>query len=213
VKKIIGLGIAVAVIIALVTTGTWAFFSDTEESTDNTFTAGTIDLEVNTENPWTSAAVTTELDDVKPCEVRWVEITLKNVGENPMDVWKMIRDVTCAENGIIEPEQAWYTANPGLSPKNDIDTVIIYDLEIDAVMEIEETEDLMINPDIADYYIYLGTLAKDATMVVRQSYHMAGDTGNWAQSDTMTFTIEFFAQQTVGNAPSPTPELSGHVKP
>ena len=46
-KKIIGLGIAVAVIIALVTTGTFAVFSDTETSSPNTFTAGIIDLVVD----------------------------------------------------------------------------------------------------------------------------------------------------------------------
>jgi len=214
VKKILGLTLAVVLVIGLVAGGTWAYFSDTETSTGNVFSAGTIDLEVNTENPWTSAAVTTELSDLKPCEVGWVTITIKNVGTNPMDVWKRITTVSCAENGTVEPEQDWYAANPGEltnNQKNDIDTVILYDLKINDVYEIEESEILHID-DIVDNYIYLGTLAPGASMTVEQSYHMEGDTENWAQSDTMTFTIEFFAQQTVGSAPSPIPELSGHAK-
>ena len=43
-KKIIGLTIAALLIIGMVGAGTWAYFSDTEESTGNTFTAGSLDL-------------------------------------------------------------------------------------------------------------------------------------------------------------------------
>ena len=46
-KKYIGLGIAVAVVIGLIASGTWAVFTDTETTTGNTFTAGTIDIAVN----------------------------------------------------------------------------------------------------------------------------------------------------------------------
>ena len=53
-KKILGLSIAVLLVTGLVVGGTLAYFSDTETSTGNLFTAGTIDLEVNGTNPWTS---------------------------------------------------------------------------------------------------------------------------------------------------------------
>lgn len=75
---------------------------------------------------------------------------------------------------------------------------------------IQESEGLHID-DIECYYIYLGSLAPDETMTIVQSYHMEADTGNWAQSDTMTFDIEFFAQQTSGNPPPPE-ELPDHGK-
>jgi len=55
VKKLISLGIAVAVIIALVTTGTLAKFSDTETAEDNEFTAGTLNLQVGTADPCTES--------------------------------------------------------------------------------------------------------------------------------------------------------------
>jgi predicted ribosomally synthesized peptide with SipW-like signal peptide len=43
-KKIIGLTIAAIMVVAVVGIGTWAYFSDTETSTGNTFTAGTLNL-------------------------------------------------------------------------------------------------------------------------------------------------------------------------
>ena len=46
-KKILGLSVAALLVMGLVGSGTWAYFSDTETSTGNTFAAGTLDLTVN----------------------------------------------------------------------------------------------------------------------------------------------------------------------
>ncbi len=46
-KKILGLTLAVLLFMGLVGSGTWAYFSDTEQSTGNTLSAGTLDLNVN----------------------------------------------------------------------------------------------------------------------------------------------------------------------
>jgi spore coat-associated protein N len=46
-KRIAGLSIAVLLIIGLVGAGTYAYFTDTESSTNNTLTAGTLDLNIN----------------------------------------------------------------------------------------------------------------------------------------------------------------------
>lgn len=46
-KKIIGLTIAAVLIIGMVGGGTWAYFSDTESTTGNTFTAGTLNLDLS----------------------------------------------------------------------------------------------------------------------------------------------------------------------
>lgn len=43
-KKILSLSIVALMVIGLVAGGTWAFFSDTETSNDNTWTAGTLNL-------------------------------------------------------------------------------------------------------------------------------------------------------------------------
>ncbi len=43
-KKILGLGVVAILVMAMVGGGTWAYFSDTESSTGNAVTAGTLDL-------------------------------------------------------------------------------------------------------------------------------------------------------------------------
>lgn len=43
-KKILGLGIVAILVMAMVGGGTWAYFSDTEATTDNILVAGTLDL-------------------------------------------------------------------------------------------------------------------------------------------------------------------------
>ena len=46
-KKILGLTIAALLVMGMVGGGTWAYFSDTEASTNNSLTAGTLDLNVD----------------------------------------------------------------------------------------------------------------------------------------------------------------------
>jgi predicted ribosomally synthesized peptide with SipW-like signal peptide len=46
-KKILGLSIAALLVIAMVAGGTFAYFQDTETSTGNSFTAGTLDLKLD----------------------------------------------------------------------------------------------------------------------------------------------------------------------
>ncbi len=54
-KKILGLTVAALLVMGMVGGGTWAYFSDTETSTGNALSAGTLDLNVNGGN----TAVTT----------------------------------------------------------------------------------------------------------------------------------------------------------
>ena len=77
-KKIIGLGIAVSVIIALITTGTWALFSDVETSGDNDFQAGTIDLTIGG-----TGATGVDFTNMKPGDTASATITAENVGTLP----------------------------------------------------------------------------------------------------------------------------------
>lgn len=219
-KKILGLSIAAVMLIGLVVGGTLAYFSDIEETSGNTFTAGTIDLSVNNENPWTTS-YTTELTDLKPCMTGTLTITLKNEGTNPMDVWKRLTVVSTGQGTNTEPE----LAEEGDSPATDIDGVIRYSMKVNNVPKITEAMNFTISngthhlqgvtTGVAGYWIYLGVLEKGASMTVEQSYHMDKDTTNWAQGDIMTFTIGFYAQQSEGTPrpPAPTPELPGHGRP
>jgi spore coat-associated protein N len=76
-KKIVGLTIAVLVIIATVGVGTYAYFSDTESSTNNVLTAGTLDLNIDGGD----VAVTTfSASAVAPGDSGSGSSTLANVG-------------------------------------------------------------------------------------------------------------------------------------
>ena len=68
-KKILGLTVAAILVIGLVGGGTWAYFSDTEESTGNAFSAGTLDLGLaNTDGTDPTGSVTTTFgaSDLEP---------------------------------------------------------------------------------------------------------------------------------------------------
>jgi len=76
-KKILGLTVVALLVIGMVSGGTWAYFSDTESSTDNSLTAGTLDLNIDGGN----IAVTTFSEtDVAPGDSGSGSSTLANVG-------------------------------------------------------------------------------------------------------------------------------------
>jgi predicted ribosomally synthesized peptide with SipW-like signal peptide len=180
--------------------GTYSYFSDTEKSTGNVFTAGTINIDV-TGNGYTWSAGA-KLSDMKPCETGYIMFTITNVGTNPVNVWKKITDVACAQGTQTEPE----TEEEANVPKFDIDTVILYDLSVFVPIagnpdggwwQTIYYENTVIST-IKDKSIFLGMIPAGGTMKVTQSYHMKADVTNWAQGDTMTFNIEIYAEQLKG---------------
>ena len=76
-KKILGLAIAALIVIALVGAGTWAYFSDTESSTNNSLTAGTLDLTVDGGN---TAVTTFSVTGKAPGDSGSGSTTLANAG-------------------------------------------------------------------------------------------------------------------------------------
>ena len=80
----------IAFVAAIGVYATSSFFSDTETSENNTFTAGTIDIAIDGENPWTTNWQN-YLD--KPCETNYMNFVIKNVGENPANIWKRLTNV------------------------------------------------------------------------------------------------------------------------
>ena len=77
-KKILMSLMAIALVVGLVGAGTMAYFSDSETSTGNTFTAGTLDLNVGGENPNISPDFT--LGTLAPGDSGTITYTLNNVG-------------------------------------------------------------------------------------------------------------------------------------
>ena len=121
-KKIIISLCVMGVVAAVVVTGTTAYFSDTETSTGNTFTAGSIDLKIDNECHWSGGETCpwevsdwseTDLEegvhkffyftDIKPGD--WGEDTISiHVYDN--DAWGRIyfTGVTDLDNDCTEPE-------------------------------------------------------------------------------------------------------------
>jgi len=96
--KVVLIGLMVtAVAGGLIGGGLFAYFSDVETGTHNTFTAGTIDIAVDGENPWNSSCTVSYpagcepgsegcLTDFKPSEWGEIEFTISNVGTNTVDL-------------------------------------------------------------------------------------------------------------------------------
>lgn len=76
-KKILGLTVAVLLAIGAVGVGTWAYFSDTEQSTSNSMAAGTLDLTVDGVN---TAVTTFSVTNKAPGDSGSGSTTLANAG-------------------------------------------------------------------------------------------------------------------------------------
>lgn len=139
-KKILGLTIAVVLVIGLVAGGTFAYFSDIETTTENVFTAGTIDISLN---PTGGQDVTTVEGyvDLKPCQTGYIPVLITNDGTNPADIWKHIANVENDENGVTDAEDKFYTGTP-VSRNWLLSDWIHYDMEVYKSLGYSYTESI-----------------------------------------------------------------------
>lgn len=148
--------------------------------------------------------------------------TVTNTGTDPVNVTKEIENVTTTDNSTNEPEcidenGVWVTND--IAPhcasntdhpwvqKHDIDTVITYDLSVkvsDAQNNVVWNQTLNdMDKTVAEKNgqpSFLGMIPAGYHMDVVESYHMASDTTNWAQSDSMSFDILLTGTQLTGTA-------------
>jgi len=213
-KKILLSVMTIALVATAGIAATRAYFTDTESSVGNTFTAGTIDIAVDDQNPW-SRTTPYQLVDMKPSQVDYTNFVITNVGTNPANVWKKVANVATSDEVQSEPEcveanGTWSgTSCTGGTPKNDIDTVIDYDLSVKvynaATGGTEIFNQTLYNKDktisqIKETNVFLGMIPEGGRMEVTESYHMQSATTNWAQGDKMTFDIVLTAEQLKGVA-------------
>ena len=217
-KKILGLTIAALLVMGLVGGGTWAYFSDVETSTGNTFVAGTLDLEVDTENPWASTPIDNSATPMEPGETFTpVGIACKNVGSLSGDLYMQITTVLGVGGANMAPytdassepeydeEGGTYTLgspNNDNTPVDDIDTVITLSCE-NATVGITGIDGVKLDvAGAAGWKLVEAALAADATATVDLGATLDGAaTTNKYQGDTVSFTIEF--QMVQAGQPSP----------
>ena len=115
-KKIIISFMTIALVLAIIAGGTWAYFSDTETSTGNTFTAGTLNLVPSTSGTGPTGKYTVTaggdgingklvFDRLAPSDSGSITWTLTNNG-NLNGTLTIVSTATFAENGSNEPETA-----------------------------------------------------------------------------------------------------------
>src|SRR3990172_5260072 len=181
-KRILVSLLTIAIVAVVGFAVTRAFFSDTETSSGNTITAGTIDISVDNQNPWSVQQPGT-IADMKPSYVRWTRHEVKNVGTNPLKLWKHIKNVTTDNNGWSQSEcsnaNGTWTA-PNLCDEPDstdnIDEFIEYDMYIGGTVNgssdnnwlggtnsggtvvIDEDDGITV-ADIESVFVFLGELA------------------------------------------------------
>jgi len=85
-SKILLSGATAAAAAALIIGATFAYFSDTETSTGNTFTAGTLDVEITDQNLDTPFQDEILVTNWAPGEERFVNFDVKNFGSLPVNL-------------------------------------------------------------------------------------------------------------------------------
>ncbi len=160
-----------------------AYFSDTETSKSNNFTAGRLDLKINTlDNP----PAIINLTDLKPGDDRNQDNTLY-IDFNPANVFMHIKNLDLAK-----PTQT----------DNKIQDFITYDLSI-ADSPIITNDNGIKFSDAVSCWIPLGKIVGATNTKLSQSFHFDSNVDNWAQGQQLKFTEEFYAQQV--NDPNPPP--------
>ena len=213
-KRIIISLAVVGAVAAAVVVGTTAFFSDTETSTGNTFTAGTIDVDINGQNPFVDKF---NIGDLKPGETGYMNFRVNNVGTNPVDVSKKLygfekhdsgENFACGEpiSGNVSSEPECVAEIVLRGRRDNVEAQIIYDLSVEvyngqgqkiwwqAIYEDSEGKHI---DDIynGENYVDLGMIPVGGYMLVTQSYHFDPNADNEYQGDGLIFNMEIKGTQ------------------
>ncbi len=212
-KKILLSLVLIGGVVASGVMATRAYFSDTETSAGNTISAGTIDISVDNENPWTKT-YTSQWTDFKPGVVQEMTFVVKNDGENPVVLRKMIGGYQFATGAKSEPECAaevgtWNNTDKtcsGMSAEdNDLSKVVVYSMTVtpqdgSAVAVIPESWGKTL-ADVGSLWVPLGAVEPGKTLAIKQTYRLKTDAGNQYQGDTMTYSVNLYAEQKDGPGP------------
>ena len=173
--------------------GTWAYFSDTETSTDNTFTAGTLDLELDGADGITGFGIT----DVAPGDSgEATSIVVSNAGSIDGDLTVSISDVDDEENGEendAEAEDDDTSSNDGYAAN---DGSAIGDLSYEITLTVSDgTTTYVGNLNTLTNLVDMdfGSIGADKTITV--SYAVDTDADNQIQGDSVSFDIDFSLDQ------------------
>jgi predicted ribosomally synthesized peptide with SipW-like signal peptide len=200
-KKILLSLLTVGLVSAAVFGATQAAFSDTEEVLGNTFTAGTLDLEVDGENPLASAKFS--VSNMRPDNQPKGTFHLNNIGSvnGLVDLRNIV--VTGYENVCHEPELEAGDSdcgNPG-QDKGELENVVNLRLFVDEdcngwigtgdnVFYNDKVSNLLSSYDLGEEL----TAGSDMCVTAIFDWWNTAD-DNLAQSDSMELDIDFVLEQ------------------
>lgn len=201
-KKIVGLSITALLIVGLVGGGTYAWFSDTESSEDNTLTAGTLDLNINGGD---DAVTTFDVSNVAPGDSGSGNSTLTNVGSllGELDVaTSAITNTPYAGGGEFQDGTGDLGANAEIAMYLDIDMsgdVSAGDIGLKSDATTYDPT-VALDYDVIDNYDTenwnaTANMSTTVSYGFRVEWNVPTDTGNEAQGDSVSFDITFTLQQ------------------
>lgn len=200
--------ISLAIIAAVSAIGwgaTTAYFSNTETSTGNTFTAGTLDLNLDGVN--TNVVKFTETN-LKPGDSGTNYWTINNVGSlagfvdvESIDV--VDDDVSCTEpEGVAEADITCGGTGAGTGELGaNMDITLFVDVDHNGVVDIGDGDSVIYSgklASIAASYDQDISLAAGATTYVSLNWSIGTGVGNNIQSDSSTANLTFELGQTTG---------------
>jgi predicted ribosomally synthesized peptide with SipW-like signal peptide len=189
-KKILVSMMVIGLVAALAGAGLYAYFNDTETSSGNTFTAGTLDLEVN----GGGSVLPISVSNMKPGDADEVTIKVDNTGSIAGYLCMWIKDVTNSPGTTPEPEPTPDNGELGAS----IQITIWLD---DGDNIWEEGEKVYIGPawlnDLNNIKVVKNELlGAVSTAYIGFAWKIPTTVGNEIMDDSVTFTIEFALTQT-----------------
>jgi predicted ribosomally synthesized peptide with SipW-like signal peptide len=211
--KILASLMVIGLVASAIGVGTYAYFSDTETSSGNTFTAGSLDLQVDIDGAWKNPWVGPFFDftNVKPGDHG--EKTISLHVDNDAWAWVKIYNLHNDDNGLTEPESEVDTtggADQGeLAQK--LHFKIWADADCDNILDSGETI-LTEGSGITQCVVWpidggpetgIQPLTASHNYCIGVAWDIPNTVDNIIQSDSYTGDIAFYAVQAINN-PSPT---------
>ncbi len=198
IKRLLVLLLVAGSVYGISQTGAW--FTDQEVLGESSVDTGTIDLEIDQ-----SQERTYKLEDLKPSQNGYINVVVQNVGTNPLNLFKTLKDFETSDLLVSEPEceaegGEWtieYDANgryvsgtcEGERPNevHNLDDKINYDLRVELYPTHPDDEEskyvwwetIYLDSDNVKLSniknVYLGMIPAGWYMKVMQSYHLPGE--------------------------------------
>jgi predicted ribosomally synthesized peptide with SipW-like signal peptide len=179
-KKILVSVMVIGLVAALAGAGLYAYFNDTETSSNNTFSAGTLDLKVDGKDNTLGAYFS--VSDVKPGDSGSKGIVLSNSGTLAGKAYINFTNVVDSPGTNPEPEP---TPDNGELSQN-----LYIKVLVDSTVK---AEGYLSGINSTSYL--LGTIAGGGSLTVTIEWSIPSGVGNEIMGDSVTFDIEFSLEQ------------------